>query len=578
MPKEFPFKIGADPEFTVLEGSRVLDASNVMPLVVNTNKFPEGDDGYDVTLAGNIGWDGAGTPGEVRPSPSNDPKILVNNIGKLLKAATENLNIFTFASRSTRIPVGGHIHLEAPDSLDAKITNIITRFIASFYLPLLLADDIAHLKARTSGTGYGKIEDFRIDPRPDGHRTFEYRCPSAEWITTPKTAMATLAYLGTVYAEILKNPKKFAAKYKELGWRTNEQGKAFQEIILTGSHKMMKSHFENIKKAIRTFEYYPEYKKEIEYLFHPNKVLNDKKKIGFDILKGWKLEGKEPARRNILNQKNIDKETEKINLEDFENLIHIQGNSKDANIPLFITEMKKRIIGLGWKMKNKYFLFGVKKGVEEFIVFNKAAEYLKGHNLIKTEADAMKMEETFRKMSGRFTIEERMPTVSKEKTDILKHYIIIGIPYNVRQKKDIRTFIEVIHDIETGKCLASKVELDKTTKVAKNYAGPANVSTLPQELVNETFVQAAERDPGPSMLSQIREHDDGDLLDDFDPDFDPQHDAGDCHEEEEDEDMGPGGTEEEPSFKRTTQVYVHLDEATGEIVRSTINPQPICAE
>jgi hypothetical protein len=348
-------------------------------------------------------------------------------------------------------------------------------------------------------------------------------------MTTPKTALATLAYLGTIYAEILKNPKKFATKYKDMGWRTKDQGRVFQELIISDCHKMLKSHFERLKRAIRTFEYYPEYKKEIEYLFHPNKVLEDKKKVNFDILKGWKLESKEPAKRAILNQKAIDRNVEEIDLEDFTNLIHIYGNAKDTNIPLFINEMKKRIISLGWKMKNKYFLFGIKKGVSEFIVFNKAAEYLKGTELAKTETDAMALQETYRKMSARFPLDTSLPKDEKERVAILRKHILIGIPYGIRQKKNIHSFIELLCDLETEKLKPAKLELDKTAKVAKCLV-PVGIGTegiplpptilpgtltLPTELSSDIYQSASEELRGPNMQMQIHpvdNSDDGDLV------------------------------------------------------------------
>jgi hypothetical protein len=477
--------------------------------------------------------------------------LLVDNIGKLLKVATEKLNIFTFASRSTRIPVGGHIHLETPKGMTESTAKNVIRLLAYFYLPLLLDDDLAHLSARFKGEHYGQIEDYRFEERADGIKTIEYRCPSAEWMTTPKTALSTLAYLGTIYAEILKNPKKFAAKYKDMGWRTKEQGRVFQELILADCHKMLKSHFEHIKKAIRTFEYYPEYKKEIEYLFHPNKVLEDKRKVGFDILKGWGLESKEPAKRAVMNQKAIDTSMQEINLEDFEHLIHIQGNAKDINIPLFINEMKKRIISLGWKMKNEYFLFGIKKGVDEFIVFNKAAECLKGHGLAKTEADAIALQQTYRKMNNRFRIEGSLPKNEKERADILRKHILIGVPYGIRQKKDVRLFIEIIHGLETDQFKPSKLELDKTAKVAKclmdTTIGPEGTAvsppilsstlTLPVELTNEDYQEASDVPREPRMQMQIRPVEDtGENgvefdLEDEDEELDQQHDADDYHEE-----------------------------------------------
>jgi hypothetical protein len=156
----------------------------------------------------------------------------------------------------------------------------------------------------------------------------------------------------------------------------------------------------------------------------------------------------------------------------------------------------------------------------------------------------MALQQTYRKMNNRFNMDGALPKNENERVDLLRKHIMIGIPYNTRQKKDIRSFIEIIHGIETDQFKPMKVELDKTTKVAKC---PITVSpegevvsspilssalTIPTELTNETYQQATDSPHGPSMQMQIRPVEEEianewgvELEDCDDEDEDPEHGA-----------------------------------------------------
>lgn len=565
MPKEFPFKIGADPEFAILEGTRVLDADRIMPLIMDSKKYKKVSCGFDVPNAGNIGWDGGGSQGELRPDPSNKPEEVVENMRSLFKTAIERFNIVTLTSRCLRLPVGGHVHLEVSGDKKPPEIEKITKLLSFFYLPLLLADDLAHLKERRSSS-YGDIGDTRVNNVEGGKKTIEYRCPSAEWLTTPKIATATLAYLATVFAEIIKSPAKFNKKYSHLGWKNKDQGSAIQDLLLSGCGAMLASNFRNVKKAIKTFEFYPEYKKEIDFLLTPQKVLNEKKRIGFDIIKGWRLEGKTPSKRTIINQKIVDKKSEDLDIEELSGLVHIQGNDADHNIPLFISELKKRVLALGWKLKNNYFLFGIKKGIEEFLIFNKYAEYLAGDKLVKTEADAQKLEEIFAKMNYRFAFGGGISREDKVKPETLRRHILIGIPYEIRQKKNIKSFMEVVHGLEQGKFPPLKVNLDEGTKIAKDLVGKAGELTAETNTLPEIIAGPAYHE---TPLDEIMES--RNLMPEHQTPMVPRDFDGD-------EDIRDGEEEVDLFANEDEERNEDDEEERGETMPFKNNPPQLCAE
>src|SRR5574343_48392 len=153
--KKFNFTIGADPEFNVVSQGRKVDARYTMcKLLEKDGKF-NSNTGLIVEGAGNIGWDGCSSTGELRPDPSNYPKGLAENIGKLFEEYANKINLFDLSTLSFYSSVGGHIHFQLPDTNvnDAKLRKM-HRQLASFYLPIMMSENKINLELRNKG-GYG---------------------------------------------------------------------------------------------------------------------------------------------------------------------------------------------------------------------------------------------------------------------------------------------------------------------------------------------------------------------------------------------------------------------------------------
>lgn len=461
MSKPFGFKIGADPEFTIMCGIRVASADKTIPLLVKNNKDCKGESmGYAVKKYGNIGWDGAAATGEIRPAPSNEPKEICDNIYNLFAATTKGINIFKMSTLSLRQSVGGHIHLELkPEHKEnPKDHEKIAKALSSFYLPLMLGENFTSLNIRWSkGGSYGDLQDWRCE----NGKTIEYRCPSAEWLTTPKVAECTLAYFGVVYNEIIKDPAGFIKKYKDVIIKNKDQSKGLQTLVVSNSADMIKSLFDKINRYVKEFELYKDYEKEIKFITNPKAVRDEKQKHDYDIISGWNLKSKQPTKRELINQKQLDKKAKDMNLEAVSELVPIQHNN-DLNTEVFANELKKRIIALNWTPKNKYYIFGLRQGVKDFLIFNKAGQIYTGKQIINTKEDAEFVNQLFVRMDGRFQREER------GKSDLDK-YVIIGVPYDKRQKVSTKEFVKHILDIEDGILKGEKIHLSEiTANMAKN--------------------------------------------------------------------------------------------------------------
>jgi len=474
--KPFPFTLGADPEFILTMQGRKVDAKQTMQLMLRNKEDLEEistrngqGGGWAVGKAGNIGYDGADSTGEVRPAPSHDPKEIVSNLATLFKTFTKYIKICDMSTISEFSSIGGHIHLEVPkgEVWTKEKRNTIERRLASFYLPLLLTENKTNLNLRLKQT-YGSITDIRLDNQfdyPDGTSgyTVEYRSPSAEWLTTPKIASATLCYFAVVYHEILNNPKSFV-KFNDLIFKSDKQADALQALAIMEFDLLTNTILNKARKYIRTFEKYKEYKDEIEYIFNYKQVIKDKIKANYDITVGWNLVEKTvPKKSEILaSKKRIQAIAKEKDFDMFKKVMNIHYND-DANVALFAENLKDRVAAFNWKLKNNYFLFGMRKGINEIVAKNMKQEYLTGNNLLKTILDKEQMDRLFNKMNDRFNDRNSFNqgatidfTTGKAK-DQRESSIVIGIPYDSRIKEDIKPFLNFVWALEKGEITKQKM-------------------------------------------------------------------------------------------------------------------------
>jgi len=464
--KTFDFKVGTDPEFILTMQGRKVDARQTMELMLSNKpglKFSSARMGFDVGEFGNIGWDGASSTGEVRPKANFDPKEVINNLAGLFKAFITHIKICDMSTISEFSSVGGHIHLEIPrgEKWSNEKKNTIHRRLASFYLPILIAENKTNLNLRLK-QGYGSLKDMRIEEKfkyDDGRPgyTFEFRCPSAEWLTTPKIASATLSYLAVVYHEIINHPKNFA-KFNDIIYKSDKQGDALQTLAIMEFDLLTNSLLSKAKKYVRTFERYNDFKEEIEYIFNPKQVIKDKQKADYNIAQGWGLIEKStmPKKSEVLaSKKAVRKIAKQKDFDVLKRVMNIHYND-DTNVALFAENLKDRVAAFNWKLKNNYFIFGMRKGINEIVAKNMKGDYLTGKTILKTVLDKDYMDRLFAKMNDKFsntndlTRGTTIDFITGKPKDMRDSIIVIGIPYETRVQEDIRPFLNFVWSLEKG--------------------------------------------------------------------------------------------------------------------------------
>ena len=470
MRKKFNFTMGADPEFNLIMQNRRIQASETLSHLLSKDpelKRDENGMGFEYLKYGNMGWDGANSTAEIRPSPGKSADELVENIEKILTKLCERTPIIDLTTLSYFASVGGHIHFSVPKEYASnRKMSLVHKKLASFYLPLLLAENKINLQLRLKSS-YGHLTDWRqtqygnisTADRNAGveFNGYEFRTPSAEWLTTKKGALATLAYVGTVYNEIINNPSNIK-KYSDLFIQTAKQAEALQMLALSDYKSLTKTIFQGVKTAIKTFEFYPTYKDEIEYILTPDKVLKDKAKVSYNIAQGWGINPtmKQPSKKDLVNKKKIAELATKTDLDLMQSLINVSYND-DTNVQLFIKALTERVAVFDWRLKNSYFLFGTRKGIDDFIVFDEESKVYAGQDMIKTTGDASSLRTLMDKMCNKR--QSFSPIPSGRLHDIacdidpshkgMKY--MIGIPYELRIKHDINPFINMIYDLENKK-------------------------------------------------------------------------------------------------------------------------------
>ena len=175
-PVPAPLRLGADPEFVVVEKAtgQVLPASRFLP------------------RPGAVGCDGyTSAPGvypvaELRPAPSSDPRRLVEHLRRCLQQAAawlpgEEARWQAGSEPAPGLPTGGHIHFSGIP-LSGSLLRALDTYLA---VPLFLLEPPGSAARRRARHG------FLGDVRPKRHGGFEYRTPSS-WLVSPEVALGAL--------------------------------------------------------------------------------------------------------------------------------------------------------------------------------------------------------------------------------------------------------------------------------------------------------------------------------------------------------------------------------------------------
>lgn len=473
-PREMPFKMGADPEFLIFHGTKILDASKIIKYFIGQtqNQTLEANAmGYEIGKNGQLGWDGTNQTGEIRPTPEKNIDKLTEHIGQLLQTMNQKVPFADLTTLSIGTPAGGHIHVDITNKNQEfrnslSNNNRASKAIATFLIPIIAADHRISAASRVKGSGYGQADDIRIGEHGDSI-TLEIRGQSSEWLTTPKLTRSTLAYVGVVWNEIVNNPKLFK---NEIVFKNKPQITAIQDMVISNYKPLFDSIISQIAKVVKTFELYKEFKEEIDFILDTEAVYAEKEKNGWNIGQGWNFQkNKAPTKRDLFSGKKTKNRIKNIDMELINTSLSIDYND-DRHVSNFANAISERIAAFGWNLKNNYFLFGLAKGENNFLAAT-------GNDVIlcKNEQDgempvyvtpttrtANQARNTLLNMWSKIKYNSSNSLKINPKTGKLlqdnKNTVMIGIPYETREENKIKDLINLIWKIESGKLVKKKIK------------------------------------------------------------------------------------------------------------------------
>lgn len=234
--KIIDFTVGADPEMVITdETGNILKADN---FVRNRNT--------------DFGSDGNGTTFEVRPGPSKNPLVVVNNIREIfIRQTIEDPRFLNYrwisGSFHEEYPIGGHIHFGIKKNQIRRTTAVgfLDNYLSS--VSLLMEDKLTGIQRREES--YGFMGDFR-----EQRWGFEYR-PLSSWLSSPYLANAIMCLSKTIMYEVMNNPK--------FDWHTF----VIEADFLNVDQKRLLPLFPKIWNDIVKMKLYQVYKPYIDFIY-----------------------------------------------------------------------------------------------------------------------------------------------------------------------------------------------------------------------------------------------------------------------------------------------------------------------
>lgn len=452
-PYDFGFTLGADPEYTVIAGNRPMHAMEILQTFFGKDMTSR-NDGYEIE-GGNFGWDGHKQTGELRPSPAKTPAALVANLKAMFTEAHKRMPFIDLTTLTIAGPTGGHIHLAIPEDR-TDILNSSTKMqayqrgLSSFLLLIMFGENSLSREMRKRGGNYGQITDFRVDPKftwPSGNPgyTMEVRGATAEWISTEKIALGTIAFMAIAWDSLLRGKCEPIA---EIIFKSTNQAKESIEPILANFASLQNLYLNKMRPFIRNHPAYPDYKDALELIMNPERVLEAKKAAHYSIYEGWGLgtSSKDLTASAMFKDDEIEDKTSRFPEQIIRNLSQFSWND-DINVQAFATAMGKRCMAFGWKPAHEYFLFGLKKGMDALILRDEAGRFFSGQEIVSTRQDYDVVNHKFDRLApkaapayGKF-IDPRSGMLT-DNGELRR--VMIGIPYTMRQKMDLRPLIRLV--------------------------------------------------------------------------------------------------------------------------------------
>lgn len=435
--KGLGFYLGADPEFNVeffgkeQHAKAVLDDFNGRDIV---------NDG------GNLGWDGHASTGEVRPKAATSPEGVVANLKLLFSEYTKKVPLADLTTLSKREPIGGHIHLDLWDDYDNEAN--VGPFLDTFHAPVLFGENSEAVGRRWNG-GYGRFSDIRFDEKSH-HTTCEYRVPTAEWITSEKLALSVLAYFAVVWHEYRKTygqesktgngPLYDKLTKKHLLCTASSGRMSLMKDLVRSNLPVKKEEFlKPLKELVEEFELYPQYKEQVDYVFNFEQVLKDKEAIGYSVTKGWGLEraAGEAMKKDILKVSRSNEICANEDMEKSMKYIHVSVGS-EFGLASMADVLKKTIAANKWKTPSAVHLYGIRKGIDEYIVsMRRPSDGKLVYSFVRFDDQDPKVNPDLKSLAERMV----------RSTD---GELSIGVPYGDRMKDRVKRLIEVVYEAECG--------------------------------------------------------------------------------------------------------------------------------
>jgi hypothetical protein len=193
-PLVFKITVGCDPEFELVNSRGVLSVSSSLTEDEDLGRSDNKEVCFIHSKAGQVGVDGSGDQIEIRPTPSEKAKDIVNNIKGLLEKFAEEFAEFRLAPSSERFPCGGHIHIGVQPEPSSRLYSAISDALDDF-----IGAPTKNLNGdRRASAGYGSLGDYRKQPHG-----MEYRTPSAAIFRNPRFAEVVLELAGNIAKKLV---------------------------------------------------------------------------------------------------------------------------------------------------------------------------------------------------------------------------------------------------------------------------------------------------------------------------------------------------------------------------------------